>query len=267
MASWQRLRHSLRLEKGFASDNVCWRCALRQTRQYSYTTKASALEKKRSPEEKQQPPLEKTAYSQRDRESDLQRQIVRKHTVREAKPVSGVVAKSIRRIIPKSSSETTMDTVDEEGQLKYIKIGIGGHIVPLDRTHQSQPSEHKSTRPRIHRRTLIPPPEAMADIVKDASPREALKTGHRRIVVDTAVRYVQSPKRVQEADKSVEQAESQRALNDVLNAFDDLYARLGKDSSKAGAGLSVDSSRSAKAITIGKHIRSYTTSTVSEQDL
>ena len=269
MSSWRRLRLSLRLDKDLASDNVCWRCALRRTQKYSYTVKASASKKKRFPREKHYGPFGMTANSQRDCGRDVQRQVVLKHAVSEAKPVHQVRAKSIRRVLVNFSSETTPDTVDEEGQLKYRKVGVGGHTVYPDWPPQPQQSGDKTSRRKIYRLTFTPSLEASTDMVRDETVRETLKTGRRRIVLDTAVRYVQSPsaKEEQKANNSVEEVVSQRALSDVLNAFDDLYARLNRHSPKSGVGLGVDLSRSTKANTIGMHTRPYTTSTVSELDL
>ena len=196
------------------------------------------------------------ADGQRDRGYDLRRQVIHKYTFRKAE--------SARPVVSKVSSETRMNNVDKEGKLKYIKIGIGGYRIFIERTPQPQPPDDKISRPKIYRRTITPPLKDVVDVAKDESLREALKTGHRRMVLDSAVRYVQSPTKAQVARKPVEEEESQRALTDVLDAFDDLYARLGRDSPKLGAGQSLYSSMSAKANPGGKYIRSYATTAVSK---
>ena len=166
-----------------------------------------------------------------------------------------------------------VDAVSQSGRSQENVQKPGKSVVAAD-THEGPRIRKHITSPRIFRRTLVPKFQAILDRVKDDANRDknkearaVIKIGHRRIPLDPTFLSRNPPRHVHKPEESKLAAYPQESLDDVLDAFENLFNRLGKDSANPVGGLRVGSSRSTKPNSTMRHTRSYTTSTVGELDL
>lgn len=287
MPSWQRLRFSLHPDRSYPAENVCWRCALQQTQRYSSTVRGNESGKE---------------WSTQATHDALVRSPVAGPEIHKYRSLAWLIRK--KRVSPKASSKEMnhglrlrrvmvdegidpglrlrkiiLDAVSQSESSQENVQKSGKPIVAADtqvrrRDHNGLhqcPRIHKRPKPlMISRRTLMPQFQAILDRIRDDENKEArmaMKIGYRSIPLDTASQSKNPPQNVHKPGESTSAGPSQNSLNDVLNAFEDLFNRLDKDSPNPVGGLQVDSSRSTKSNSIMRHTRSYTTSTVGELDL
>ena len=245
-----------------------------------------------SSQESHDPLIEFTANSPRDCRQLSRQSLFRKHGYLPSGP-------RISKYAARLSSEAMTSSV-EVGRNRRIYMRIGGRKILLSTAPQPVRSsqetkdylvESTANLPRdrqyvpqgpLIRRTeydpsslwlrhcviesLEPPFETMVNMTKRRTDGESTRIRSRTIVPDTALQLLRSPENVQELGKSVEVADYQKPLDDVLDAFEDLYTRTAKDSSNRVQRLSNNFSTSRNFNFTEKHVRSYVTSTVGKRD-
>ncbi len=239
MASWQRLRLSLNLARDLTVKNVCWRCALRQTRRHSSTLPDALSGKEGFSQKVYDALVRENSGIKVSRVQSSQRPQIRKSEVDQVSPLrihrlelERVGPLRIRRLrVDPSRIRFIRHRVNNSSPLVEAQSKNRGNDVHIgsdapNREHEHEEASHSRIRHlRIPAREIQVVPVRRVMISVDGN-KMGVRPGDPNPEADTAYQPLYPPKDVQDSGKSLAAAGSQISLDDVLQ---DWRTRMDKD--------------------------------------
>lgn len=260
MAPWQRLRLSLGLDRGLATENVCWRCALRQTRRHRSTLQG-ALSEGTELSQKTYDALARSSTEKRFHRKRVSQGLpIRKLRVDPFDPSNPSRLRIVRPGAVHPLPVVRKFLVNPLSMVKKHLLEKSRREAHIDLECRNRNHEQETSYFRIRGRV----PEIVPSVRLITSDEDGndmpIRSNGPDLEPDTVLEQVYAPGKGQDSEDFGAAANSPIDLDNVLNAFQNLRIRTAPNSLPIRKWPSPHRSDSTRS----HSIRNYTTSTVGE---